>query len=386
MPEACYPPLNLNMISMSHFDSVDVPFTSAAMRSHKTPTKSAEFTRPFSGERNPARRPASWPSPLSSQSPPSPSSSASQPYLPPPSPPSARQPVLVAGQECLSRLLSAPAANSSCLHLLPPLRHSHSARLEEKRLWNEQDIRIDLPPLLFSSRRDHVKLTNPSVSCFNGRLVLAARAMWDVAVQPPCTDVWRSHTIFTTVAFNPAAKSLELASMSANESDFGKGTQTRSCVVDLTSMTRRWEPSVNTGSDAHTVEAQLETCAQTGIPASIGLGSEDPRLLVYTDADVGSTSFQKKLSISYNIPKLHMDITDRVSVGDCVTFENQRAMGLQLLWPRPSVTHELHWPLSARANDRNWVLFHHQGSLHAVFSVEPHVVLQVSSNGNVSCG
>jgi len=66
---------------------------------------------------------------------------------------------------------------------------------------------------------------------------------------------------------------------------------------------------------------------------------------------------------------------------DCATAHRQRAMRLQPLGPplRPPV--ELAWAAAPEATDRNWLLFEHGGRRLVLYSLQPHIVLEVGKRG-----
>ena len=132
-----------------------------------------------------------------------------------------------AAAQCTAELLADAGRSTSCLSLVPPVR---AGILREHKL-DEYDVRIDVPlPRSLAHDANGVQLINPSVHCRDGRLLLAARAMWAVTVQPPCTDVWRSHTILTSISFDKRARTMTLAR--APNGTFTGGS--RACIADLT--------------------------------------------------------------------------------------------------------------------------------------------------------
>ena len=99
------------------------------------------------------------------------------------------QPQTLTDQQCVPALLAAgsddPGTDDDCLGLLPAIRTSHNQAIEQQRWWEDHDVRIDVPLPQFSRREGTTAvLTNPSVLCRRGRLLLAARAMLSVEVQP----------------------------------------------------------------------------------------------------------------------------------------------------------------------------------------------------------
>ena len=204
---------------------------------------------------------------------------------------------------CIASHLTDIGGSADCMHLLPAIRQAHN-RPADQLPWGQYDLRIDVPlpePSRLSPRpsEDAGVLTNPSVICRHGRLLLAARAIYPVMVQPPCTDIWRSATVIASVAYN--------ASM--------RGLVSVGCVADLTRL--------NAVSFGDSGNEQAERCARQGLPHSVGLGGEDPRLF-----ESGGRVF-----VSTNGPKAQREV-------DCGRLG--RTMVLQRLEPlSPSV--ELHW-------------------------------------------
>ena len=141
---------------------------------------------------------------------------------------------------CAAELLHEGNSGHGCLALLPPI---HSAARRPKS-WDEYDLRISVPTP--SDGTSRAMLINPSVLCRHGRLLLAARAMWAVSVQPPCTDVWRSRVIVSGVEYERERRALVA----------------RGCTADVT-------PAFSTRSAA----ALAERCAASGLEPSVGLGA-----------------------------------------------------------------------------------------------------------------
>ena len=310
-----------------------------------------------------------------------------------------------AAAQCTAALLTEVDASnptSNCLALVQPIRSGPAAQRE--RHWDEYDVRIDVavPRALSRGVDSPIQLINPSVSCRNGRLLLAARAMWSVSVQPPCTDVWRSHALLTSVAFDARSHTMVLA---ANESAAARGT--RACIADLTAG-RRGDVYDSTGDDDGGADgtenhsngstsvldgggsdgnAQAARCGRLGLPPSVGLGMEDPRLFDVTAAAASTAAAAAAASaaaapdaaavgsgviISFSAPR-------RQATADCAALSNRRAMSLMPLQPLSAPT-PLRWPPASDASDRNWILFQRNGHLFAVFSIEPHLILKVGAH------
>ena len=339
--------------------------------------------------------------------------------------------------QCAESILSeTDGRHAHCLDLLPELRASASLH-RQRSYWEEYDLPIKVPmPTLRGAGggSDSARLVNPSILCRRGRLLLAARAMWPAAVQPPCTDVWRSHALLTAVAFDADSHAMTLAPSRANTTAeyprkaAGKeeASQLPSCVADLTvgreeAIARGGARGAFTNAESADliVEAdvganvdgnlQATRCARLGLPSSVGLGMEDPRLfdlgasvsenaearplnqvaegpespedsveaseeVSANAAEAAAASFGSGVLISYSAPKR------QPQVSDCSILANRRAMLLMPLQPvAPPLA--LHWPAAAHMSDRNWVLFQHGGDVFAVFSIEPHVILRVGHSG-----
>ena len=265
---------------------------------------------------NPQRKEAAAPHTLKSRPPPTsllppmPFEDAALPPSPPPLPSQhrhiGRSSPRSENAACVAALVADGAAESSnCLHLVPPIR---SGREERRSHWDEYDVPIVVP----TPRRgaESARLVNPSVLCRRGRLLLAARAMWPVAVQPPCTDVWRSHTVLTSVAFDGAAHALVRAPNASllNAARFTAATDARVCIADLTASDDDTEArgaafasSSSSSADGKLLDglggggivdgnAQALRCARLGLPSSVGLGMEDPRLFDVAAAATSSSS------------------------------------------------------------------------------------------------
>lgn len=343
---------------------------------------------------------------------------------------------------------------------MPTLYRASGA--ERRRYWEEYDIPIELPVKRRSDGGDvdeSARVVNPSLLCRRGQLLLAARAMWPVAVQPPCTDVWRSHALLTSVAYDATKRALtqapvvessagDGASQSSSWSAASVAVSTHSgdnvgdglsCVADLTveyesvplaagamgrigvaGFTVRPGTGANSSEDGDEEDpswaesgggaaidgnAQAARCARLGLPPSVGLGMEDPRIFDIaasvgddgdddddgdnersdTEGDRGGVNnaegdataaraIESGLLISYSAPKRQPQVTD------CASLSNRRAMMLMPLEPlAPPVP--LYWPLASHLSDRNWLLFQRDGNLFAVFSLEPHVILSVERSG-----
>ena len=129
--------------------------------------------------------------------------------------------------------------------------------------------------------------------------------------------------------------------------------------------------------------------ARLGLPPSVGLGMEDPRLFDVTAtaattaaaaaaataaAAPDAVAVGTGLLISFSAPR-------RQPATDCAALANRRTMSLMPLQPLAPPT-PLKWPEAGEASsDRNWVLFEQSGALYSVFSIEPHVVLRIGRGG-----
>ncbi len=386
----------LTLLSMADLSGIPAPFGSAAtpMQRPRTPLESLRVASQPHASATPSHESGTI---VQGRKP---HSAAPQPRppLPPPPPPSRHstpaviRPSSLTGQACVAALLDstgevegATASSTDCLGLLAPVRHTHNIPLEQQRWWEEHDVRIDVPLPQAAQRADAgIQLTNPSVLCRRGRLLLAARAMWPVAVQPPCTDVWRSHTILTSIAYDAASHTLGPALHADARADANGSAATgtvRACVADLTDATSV-PPSAPgegvggasaggagmSGSSVGSGSAQAERCARQGLAPSVGLGSEDPRLFDHARA---SAALAAGLHVTLNVAKRPTDrpapsrahapanasAPYRAHGGAdyCASTRNRRAMALQALEPQLGVPVTLHWPPAASASDRNWV-------------------------------
>ena len=311
-----------------------------------------------------------------------------------------------AAAQCTAELLADAGRSTSCLSLVPPVR---AGILREHKL-DEYDVRIDVPlPRSLAHDANGVQLINPSVHCRDGRLLLAARAMWAVTVQPPCTDVWRSHTILTSISFDKRARTMTLAR--APNGTFTGGS--RACIADLTAGRKgdiydhdeagdEGDDSDGGGGKVHSDggnssvlegggsdgNAQAARCARLGLPHSVGLGMEDPRLFDITAAAASTAAVAAAataaaapdaaavgsgLLISFSAPR-------RQQITNCEELSNRRTMSLMPLQPLAPPT-PLKWSVTADASDRNWLLFQQHGELFSVFSIEPHIVLRIGRGG-----
>ena len=112
----------------------------------------------------------------------------------------------------LEQLLPPPTAaattsTANCLSSLPPIVRKHYQRIDAMP-WAHYDLAIEAGgPLPRGSLAadDELLMTNPSVHCHNGRLLVAVRVMNPPRVQPPCTDIWRSFVVLTEVAHSADA-------------------------------------------------------------------------------------------------------------------------------------------------------------------------------------
>ena len=263
------------------------------------------------------------------------------------------------GALCLEELLSPLPVASDCLDLLPQIRRAHKQKVDEIP-WKEYDLSIEAGAALPKGglgADDQPLLTNPSVHCHAGRLVMAARAMSPTSVQPPCTDVWRSRVVLTALAYDTTANNTTEDAATGHPRGVMRA---RGCAVDLTTASAE-----AFGKPVGSV--QQEECARSGLAVSVGLGDEDPRLV-----SLGGT-----LHASLNGGRAQQTL-------DCASAHRQRAMRLQPLRPLgPAV--ELHWPATAETTHRNWLLFEHGGRTHVLYSLQPHVVLELREAEGGAC-
>ena len=264
------------------------------------------------------------------------------------------------GALCLEELLSPlPATGSDCLDILPQIRLGRNKRLDEVP-WEEYDLSIEAGAALPREGLGAVGqllLTNPSIHCHAGRLVMAARVMSPTSVQPPCTDVWRSHVVLTALAYDMTDE--EATTEAAKQHPQGV-MRARGCAVDLTTASAE-------AFGKPIGSAQQEECARSGIAVSVGLGDEDPRLV-----SLGGT-----LHASLNGGRTQQTV-------DCASAHRQRAMRLQPLRPLGPPL-ELHWSATAEVTHRNWLLFEHGGRTHVLYSLQPHVVLELRDAESGAC-
>ena len=158
----------------------------------------------------------------------------------------------------LEQLLAPPFAaattsTANCLSSLPPIVRKHYQRIDAMP-WAHYDLAIEAGgPLPRGSLAadDELLMTNPSVHCHNGRLLVAVRVMNPPRVQPPCTDIWRSRVIISRVAYEREERALV----------------SRGCTADATPMF------------VARAAAAAERCASSGVEPSVGLGAEDPRFV-----------------------------------------------------------------------------------------------------------
>ena len=272
--------------------------------------------------------------------------------------------VCAAGIEAL--LAQPPTATSDCLAALPPIVRTHYQRVSAIP-WEDYDLAIEAGgPLPRGSLAadDELLMTNPSVICHQGRLLVAVRVMSSPQVQPPCTDIWRSHVVLAELAYSSAAAAAD-----------GSSTQgrmlTRGCAIDVSasSVEAFGEPTGSAQQQVcctaepciavrlgrctaappapqrHSLPAPPQACAGSGLAPSVGLGDEDPRLVL-----LGGV--------------LHAAVNggraQPTGATDCASAHRQRAMRLMPLLPLGPPL-ELRWPAAAEVTDRNWLLFEHEG-------------------------
>ena len=296
-------------------------------------------------------------------------------------------------QKCLSVLLAAKRDGNGCLGLLPPVQDYHGRRQQP---WQSNDYRIDVTTSNMISSRN-MRLINPSVLCYGGQLLLSARAMRAVAVQPPCTDIWHSHIIVTSIAFHARNGTLGISP------NFWIDDTSRriACSIDLTRTvanlpgTLALHPPGRERTDENTSNVpvvadndEARRCANLGIFSSVGLGQEDPRWFEQVGA---TTALGAGLYLTSNSPKsistastsnLHITTNKKYQMNrTCSPLLQYRSMVIQSLRPLSSLL-PLRWQKLHDPNDRNWLLFSQDGYTYAIFSIEPHVVLQVASDGS----
>ena len=164
-----------------------------------------------------------------------------------------------AGAAGIEMLLAPPptaTAAADCLAALPTIARTHYQRVGAIP-WEDYDLAIEAGgPLPRGSLAadDELLMTNPSVICHQGRLLVAVRVMSPPQVQPPCTDIWRSYVVLTELTHSAAA---------ATDGSPTPGRMlTRGCAVDVSaaSVEAFGEP---TGS------AQQQVCCTAALPAPL---------------------------------------------------------------------------------------------------------------------
>ena len=164
-----------------------------------------------------------------------------------------------AGAAGIEMLLAPPptaTAAADCLAALPTIARTHYQRVGAIP-WEDYDLAIEAGgPLPRGSLAadDELLMTNPSVICHQGRLLVAVRVMSPPQVQPPCTDIWRSYVVLTELTHSAAA---------ATDGSPTPGRMlTRGCAVDVSaaSVEAFGEP---TGS------AQQQVCCIAALPAPL---------------------------------------------------------------------------------------------------------------------
>jgi len=266
--------------------------------------------------------------------------------------------VCAAGIEAL--LAQPPTATSDCLAALPPIVRTHYQRVSAIP-WEDYDLAIEAGgPLPRGSiaADDELLMTNPSVICHQGRLLVAVRVMSPPQVQPPCTDIWRSHVVLAELAYSSAAAAADGSSTPGR-------MLTRGCAIDVSaaSVEAFGEPNGSTQQQVcctcalhrctaappapqhQWLPAPPQACAGSGLAPSVGLGDEDPRLAL-----LGGV--------------LHATVNggraQPPGATDCASAHRQRAMRLMPLRPLGPPL-ELRWPAAAEMTDRNWLVFEHEG-------------------------
>tara|TARA_B100000795_G_scaffold129439_1_gene96487 strand:- start:656 stop:1456 length:801 start_codon:yes stop_codon:yes gene_type:complete len=165
-----------------------------------------------------------------------------------------RQPSCAAGAAGIEALLAPPPTATTaadCLAALPTIVRTHYQRVDAIP-WEDYDLAIEAGgPLPRGSLAadDELLMTNPSVICHQGRLLVAVRVMSPPQVQPPCTDIWRSYVVLTELTHSATAAAADGSSAPGR-------MLTRGCAVDVSaaSVEAFGEP---TGS------AQQQVCCTT---------------------------------------------------------------------------------------------------------------------------
>ena len=132
-----------------------------------------------------------------------------------------------AGIEALLAPSPTATAAADCLAALPTIARTHYQRVGAIP-WEDYDLAIEAGgPLPRGSLAadDELLMTNPSVICHQGRLLVALRVMSPPQVQPPCTDIWRSYVVLTELTHSAAA--------AADGSPTPGRMLTRGCAVDV---------------------------------------------------------------------------------------------------------------------------------------------------------
>ena len=114
----------------------------------------------------------------------------------------------------LEALLAPPPAATTtvdCLAALPTIVRKHYQRVNAIP-WEDYDLAIEAGgplPRGNLAADDELLMTNPSVICDKGRLLVAVRMMNPPRVQPPCTDIWESHVVLTELSHSAAAAAID---------------------------------------------------------------------------------------------------------------------------------------------------------------------------------
>ena len=92
------------------------------------------------------------------------------------------------------------------------------------------------------------------------------------------------------------------------------------------------------------------------------------------EASVAAAAVGSGVLISYSAPRPQRE-------ADCAALDNRRMIQLMPLQPlAPPIP--LRWVGGHDGSERNWVLFQRKGNVFAVFSVEPHIVLNIRQDGH----
>ena len=181
--EHCLPPLQGKMLDMAAVRSVPLPLATAAV---------TRMDRP---------RQAGASSVASSPPPP-------REYRTKASATRTQKPGPVNSAACIASHFERFKGGGDCLHLLPALR---SLSDERQRSWSDLDLGIDVPLVSASiaasggtAADGRPVLTNPSVLCRDGRLLMAARAIHPVTRDH--SGKWTAHAPHCTCALHAGGR------------------------------------------------------------------------------------------------------------------------------------------------------------------------------------